>query len=50
MSTNFDQEIHIGMMNEDAHGLDELYVLIDEIVSSNQTSTPVSQIGKSEAN
>ena len=50
ISTNLDQEIHSGMMNEDAHELDALDVLLDEIVSSNQTSTPVSQIGKSEVN
>ena len=35
-------------MNEVAIGLDALDVLLDEIVSSNYTSTPVSQIGQSE--
>ena len=50
MSTNLDQQIHIDMMNEDANELDALDVLLDEIVSSNQTSTPVLKIGQSEAN
>ena len=48
MSTYLDQQIHIGMMNEEANELDALDVLLDEIVSSNQTLTPVLQIGQSE--
>ena len=38
------------MMNEETNDVDALDVLLEEIVSSQQTSTPVLQIGQSAIN
>ena len=37
-------------MHEDANEWDALDVILDEIISNDQTSTPVSQIGQSAIN
>ena len=49
-ATSLDQQIQIGMMQEVDNEWDALDVILDAIVSNEQSSTTVSQIGQSPIN